>query len=307
MQNAKHIGCMWALAVALGLGMAIANTPAVASAESGNSDKGSSAGESSGESSGDSSGESSSKKSESSADASSKKEESSADDEESSSRSPRTSTTGLSGPASTADAEGDDKKTRSNPEAEDDEAADEAADDSAEAPESSTDRALSPIVPSPPDEPVEPPAASALLTLSRRDVDPGVSTPSATVDPPASQVTNGRVIDSADTSPDEVTTAAEPGFISSTRGFFGLFTLTSAGDPEDNNYVAVVLEIPFFTIVLTSGTDPEDNLGFGAASIGRAGHTVLSLISPFGNFSAGIPIEDPFAELFIDLIRAGVI
>jgi hypothetical protein len=60
-------------------------------------------------------------------------------------------------------------------------------------------------------------------------------------------------------------------------------------------------------MVLTSGTDPEDNLGFGAPSIGVDGQTVLTVITPFGPFSAGIPIEDPFAELFIELIRAGVI
>ncbi len=47
MENAKHIGCMWALAVALGVGMAVANTPAVALAAPADSGKGSSSGESS--------------------------------------------------------------------------------------------------------------------------------------------------------------------------------------------------------------------------------------------------------------------
>src|ERR1700754_3267177 len=47
MENAKRIGCMWGLAVALGVGLAVANSPAVASAAPGNSSKGSSSGESS--------------------------------------------------------------------------------------------------------------------------------------------------------------------------------------------------------------------------------------------------------------------
>ena len=47
MENAKHIGCMWALAVALGVGMAVANSPAVALAAPSDSGKGSSSGESS--------------------------------------------------------------------------------------------------------------------------------------------------------------------------------------------------------------------------------------------------------------------
>ena len=81
--------------------------------------------------------------------------------------------------------------------------------------------------------------------------------------------------------------------------------MTSAADPDDNHYVAFVLRTPFFTNVLTSGTDPEDNLGFGAASIGVAGHTVNTFMSPFLNFSIAIPIEDPFAELFTALVRAG--
>jgi hypothetical protein len=81
--------------------------------------------------------------------------------------------------------------------------------------------------------------------------------------------------------------------------------VTSAADPDDNNYVAFVLRTPFFSNVLTSGTDPEDNLGFGAASIGVAGSTVNTFISPFLTFSVAIPVEDPFAELFTALVRAG--
>jgi hypothetical protein len=105
--------------------------------------------------------------------------------------------------------------------------------------------------------------------------------------------------------PTVTASAADPDFITSTHGFFGLFSVTSAADPDDNHYVAFVLRTPFFTNVLTSGTDPEDNLGFGAASIGVAGHTVNTFLSPFLNFSVAIPVEDPFAELFTALVRAG--
>src|SRR5256885_2311672 len=42
MENAKRIGCMWALAVALGVGLAVVNTPAVALAAPGGSGRGSS-------------------------------------------------------------------------------------------------------------------------------------------------------------------------------------------------------------------------------------------------------------------------
>jgi len=105
--------------------------------------------------------------------------------------------------------------------------------------------------------------------------------------------------------PTVTTSAVDPDFITSTHGFFGLFSVTSAADPDDNHFVAFVLRTPFFTNVLTSGTDPEDNLGFGAASIGVAGHTVNTFMSPFLNFSVAIPVEDPFAELFTALVRAG--
>jgi hypothetical protein len=97
---------------------------------------------------------------------------------------------------------------------------------------------------------------------------------------------------------------ADPGFISSTHGFFGLFSVTSAADPDDN-YVAFVLRTPLFTNVLTSGTDPENNLGLGRASTGAAGHTVNTFIGPFATFSLAIPVEDPFAPLFTELVRAG--
>ncbi len=144
---------------------------------------------------------------------------------------------------------------------------------------------LSPFAGSAPNRsPVQSPADFTLMAFARREFEP-----STTVDRPADAVS---------------TAAVDPGFISSTHDF-GLFSVTSAADPDDNHYVAFVLQTPFFTNVLTSGTDPEDNLGFGAASIGVAGQTVNTFISPFLNFSIAIPIEDPFAELFTELVRLG--
>lgn len=101
----------------------------------------------------------------------------------------------------------------------------------------------------------------------------------------------------------------DPDFISRTTDF-GLFTLTSAGDPDDDNYVAVVLQTSLFTDILTSGTDPEDNLGFGAASIGVAGETINTFIVPDNpdlDFSFSLPFTDPFAEVFIALIELGLV
>ena len=99
--------------------------------------------------------------------------------------------------------------------------------------------------------------------------------------------------------------AADPDFITSSHRIFGLFSVTSAADPDDNHYVAFVLRTPFFTDVLTSGTDPQNTLGFGTAGTGVAGHTVNTLIGPFGNVSFGVPVTDPFAPLFTSLVRAG--
>lgn len=125
-------------------------------------------------------------------------------------------------------------------------------------------------------------------------VAPAIASPSRTA-----AVTNPAPAD-----PTVSTSAVDPGFISSTHNF-GLFSVTSAADPDDNHYVAFAFSSLIFTFVLTSGTDPEDNLGFGAASTGVAGHTVGTVISPFVNFSVAIPVEDPFADLFTQLVRAG--
>jgi hypothetical protein len=165
---------------------------------------------------------------------------------------------------------------------------------------------LSPFANSAPTAPVQPPAAWTLLAFVRREFEQAFSIPSTTVNPLAGQITNGLVSDTVGNTREAAITAVDPDFISSTRNF-GLFSLTSAADPDDDNFVAVVFSTPFFTDILTSGADPEDNLGFGAAGIGVPGQTVNTFLSPFFNFSFGIPVTDPVAGLFTELIRLGVV
>jgi hypothetical protein len=352
MENAKHIGCMWALAVALGVGMAVANSPAVASAAPADSGKASSSGDSSPSSQSGHSGSTS-------ADTPSAEHALSATDDPpnrhrrppksrgeaatSGSGSPQddtttsTSSTGRSGKRAALETHGTDAlqrggstpaKTVPNPAAVNTSAADLTVRDSnvdltrpaaavtavpipstaavpATAPRPSVSRVSTPIPADPvsrivvtlvnavlspfanrgPTAPVQSPADFALLAFAGRKFEP-----STTVNPPAVQVTSS---------------VADPDFISSTHDF-GLFSTTSAADPDDNHFVAFVFSTPFFTNILTSGADPEDNLGFGAASIGVAGHTVNTFMSPFLTFSIAIPIEDPFAELFTELVRLGL-
>ena len=163
---------------------------------------------------------------------------------------------------------------------------------------------LSPFANSAPAAPVQPPAALALLAFARRESEQSFFNPPTTVNPPAGQTTNGLVTNTVGTTSEDASPAVDPGFISSTHDF-GLFSITSAADPDDNHFVAFVISTPIFTNILTSGADPEDNLGFGPASIGVAGHTVNTFMSPFLNFTISIPIEDPFAELFTELVRLG--
>jgi hypothetical protein len=294
MENAKHIGCMWALAVALGIGLAVANTPAVASAAPGDSGKGSSSGESS-----------------QSSPPSAKKSASSATNDAPGHRrrdgSAASTTIGAStqseGTATTTGKPGNDARkrdgltnhprsdsvlTKVNPKP----AvinADAAGPTLRESRLNlSTRKAALTSAPSAtgaPAAPVPNPAAFTLLAFARREFEP-----SPTVSQPAATVSTSTVED--------------PDFISSTH-HIGPVTITSAADPDDDHYVAFVVSTPFFTNVLTSGTDPEDNLGFGAASIGVAGHTVNTFISPFLNFSVAIPITDPLAPLFTILVRLG--
>jgi hypothetical protein len=322
MENAKHIGGIWALAVALGLGMAVANSPAVASAKPPDSDKGAS------HDSGSTSSDAPSAKTATSAPSGPdsphprpRKPHGAANI----SGGPDTSTTagtdvrrsdrGTSHPASgNTSRKTSPKLAAINASVADPTVRDSSLDFTRPAaaltaapvplPPSSKvitpspadpmsrlvstviNAVLSPFATTAPTAPVQSPAAWTLLAFTRREFDQ-TRTPSTAVTDTVG------------------TTVADPDFISSTHGFFGLFSVTSAADPDDNHFVAFVLRTPFFTNVLTSGTDPEDNLGFGPASIGVAGQTVNTFMSPFLNFSIAIPIEDPFAELFTELVRMG--
>lgn len=248
MENAKRIGYIWALAVALGIGLAVANTP-VASAAPGDSGKGTSSGQSS----------------------------------QSSDASSTTSDT---------------PKPRRHPPKQ--------ADDTAVTPKKSGWGHLPPAGKG--DDLRKGDATSSLVKTTLKPAAlraTAVAQPSRKPAAPAPAPAELTMLGLARRQPTATTSASDPDFITSTHGFFGLFSVTSAADPDDNHYVAFVLRTPFFTNVLTSGTDPEDNLGFGAASIGVAGHTVNTFMSPFLNFSIAIPVEDPFAELFTALVRAG--
>jgi hypothetical protein len=395
MENAKHIGCMWALAVALGVGMAVANAPAVALAAPADSGTGSSSGGSSPSSSSRHSGSTSS-------DTRSAKSALSATNDApgrhrrplnpsgetavSSSGGPQTSTTsgssgsaattaalapststssnGRAGMRATPETPGADArqrggatsrpgsgstppKTGPNPAVVNAAAADPTVRDSSldftrpvaaliSAPAPSTaaapamaplppasmvitpppadpvsrivstliDTVLSPFAKHAPTAPVQSPADFTLLAFARREFGQASSSTSTIVNRPAGQITNGLVTDTVGSTSEATSSAADPDFISNTHNF-GLFSITTAADPDDN-YVAFVFSTPFFTNILTSGTDPEDNLGFGPASIGVAGRTVNTFISPFLNFTIAIAIEDPFTELFIALVRLGL-
>lgn len=103
-------------------------------------------------------------------------------------------------------------------------------------------------------------------------------------------------------------------FLSHTDNF-GLFTDTSAADPDDNGFVANVIEgpmvngQPLFTDILTSGADPSDSLGFGATGVGVAGETVNTFIVPSDaalDSTFSLPFTDPLADLFTLLVQLGL-
>lgn len=104
---------------------------------------------------------------------------------------------------------------------------------------------------------------------------------------------------------DALNVVSDPDFISNVTNF-GLFTTTTAADPDDG-FIAFVLQIPALgvTDILTSGADPEGNLDFGDAGIGIDGWTVNTLTTPIFDTTFSIPVEDPFADLFILLVQLG--
>ncbi|HET7665631.1 MAG TPA: hypothetical protein VFK56_06095 [Mycobacterium sp.] len=283
MTNAKHIGYMGALAVALGVGLAVANTPAVASAAPGDSGKGSSSGESS----------------QSSHPPSAKKGGSTTTNHAPGHR--RREGAANTATATTTGKSRNEARKPLNLRQRSDSVlakvhpkpavitANVARPTSGESHANLSMRKAA-LTPPPaatdaPAAPVPNPAALMLLAFTRREFQPST--------------TVNHVADTAVS-----TSAADPDFISSTHNL-GPISITSAADPDDDHYVAFVLATPFFTNVLTSGTDPEDNLGFGAASIGVAGHTVNTFMSPRRNFTIAIPITDPLAPVFTVLVRLG--
>jgi hypothetical protein len=117
--------------------------------------------------------------------------------------------------------------------------------------------------------------------------------------------------------PGFVTSTTDPGFISSTENF-GLFTDIAAANPDDNEFVANVIDgpmvhgSPLFEDVLTSGADPGD--GLAALGVpdgtGVAGETINNFIvpsDPMLDSMSVLPFTDPLANLFTDLIQLGLI
>lgn len=97
--------------------------------------------------------------------------------------------------------------------------------------------------------------------------------------------------------------AVDPNFISNTRRL-GPFSITTAADPDDG-FVAFVVSTPLGTNILTSGQDPSGNLGLGAAGVGLPGQTVNTLQTPFFTSTFAIPVSDPLAGVFTELVRLG--
>ena len=93
--------------------------------------------------------------------------------------------------------------------------------------------------------------------------------------------------------------AGDPNFGFQTTNF-GLFSTTSAADPDDN-FVSTMLSSPLFTATATSGF--ERTLGLGAP-----GQTILTFQSPVApvlNNGIALPFTDPLAPLFTALLPLG--
>jgi PPE-repeat protein len=81
---------------------------------------------------------------------------------------------------------------------------------------------------------------------------------------------------------------------------FGLFSTTSAADPDDN-YVATSISNPLFTSTVTSGF--ERTLGLGVP--GQTLLTFQSPVAPILNGGIALPVTDPLAPLFTALLPLG--
>ena len=111
---------------------------------------------------------------------------------------------------------------------------------------------------------------------------------------------------------DDLSPGADTAFMVGPLQNFGFFFDQSFADPDDNEFVATVLSNQFFTDVLTSGADPSDSLaGFGVpgdTGIGVAGETVNTFTVPSDpalDFTFSLPLTDPLAQLFTELLPLG--
>jgi hypothetical protein len=113
---------------------------------------------------------------------------------------------------------------------------------------------------------------------------------------------------------EDISPAADPGFISATDPLLALLGVTDIGaaDPGEN-FEGTILNIPSLDItdVLTSGADPDDNLALlGVAlpddsGIGMAGVTVNTFVdtmNPALDSSFTIPFTDPLSGLWDILV-----
>ena len=113
---------------------------------------------------------------------------------------------------------------------------------------------------------------------------------------------------------EDISPAADPGFISATDPLLALLGVTDIGaaDPGEN-FEGMILNIPSLGItdVLTSGMDPDDNLALlGVAlpddsGIGMAGVTVNTFVdtmNPALDSSFTIPFTDPLSGLWDILV-----
>jgi hypothetical protein len=113
---------------------------------------------------------------------------------------------------------------------------------------------------------------------------------------------------------EDISPAADPGFISATDPLLAMLGVTDIGaaDPGEN-FEGMILEIPKLGItdVLTSGMDPGDNLAsLGVplpddVGVGMAGVTVNTFTDSMDtalNSSFTIPFTDPLAGLWDILV-----
>ena len=112
---------------------------------------------------------------------------------------------------------------------------------------------------------------------------------------------------------EDISPAADPGFISATDPLLALLGVTDIGaaDPGEN-FEGMILNIPSLGItdVLTSGADPDDNLALlGVAlpddsGVGMAGVTVNTFVDTMtgADTSFTIPFTDPLAGLWDILV-----